>query len=435
MLRLFKKVENQATVKEMEDLEQQSIGIISVEKYPAVKKQLRMINLTEQDLKYLSCLQVQMQPILPIMINRFYEAMDGQPQLLHIIAEHSSMDRLKGSLTKHMQSIFQGKIDESYLKQRHIIAKVHVRIGLEPKWYLAAVESLYEEFFTFIERQDLPKKRQFNTLRAFMKVMNFEQQLVLDAYEEENRVNRQEVEDSKAIVKDQVLNTSQNLAAISEQTSASTEELSKKAHVLENMTVHNLQFITETEKTSLTGKELVVTQTEQFCQMVEYMSDFKDRMKALHHSSEQIQGVVTLITSIADQTNLLSLNAAIEAARAGQHGKGFAVVAAEVRNLSVETKQAIGKVTGMIEVTHANIDEMSNFMKQMEKLIQESAKGNELVTQSYDGIVQAVSGMKEQTAESHTSIESTVQILQEINHAIETIAHSSDGLIQLADDL
>ncbi|PIC82465.1 globin-coupled sensor protein [Sporosarcina sp. P1] len=435
MLRLFKKGENLATVKEMEDLEQHSTGIISLERYPAVKKQLRMINLTEQDLKYLSCMQVQMQPILPMMTNRFYQAMDDQPQLLHIIAEHSSMDRLKESLTKHMQSIFQGKIDENYLKQRRIIAKVHVRIGLEPKWYLAAVESLYEEFFAFIEQQDLPKKRQFNTLRAFMKVMNFEQQLVLDAYEEENKVKRQEVEHSKAVVKDQVLNTSQNLAAISQQTSASTDELSKKAHVLENMTVHNLQFITETEKTSLTGKELVVTQTEQFGQMVEYMSDFKDRMKALHHSSEQIQGVVTLITSIADQTNLLSLNAAIEAARAGQHGKGFAVVAAEVRNLSVETKQAIGKVTGMIEVTDANIAEMSNFMKQMEKLIQESAKGNELVTQSYDGIVQAVSGMKEQTAESHTSIESTVQILEEINQAIETIAHSSDGLIQLADDL
>ena len=205
--------------------------------------------------------------------------------------------------------------------------------------------------------------------------------------------------------------------------------------MLENMMVQNLKFVTETEKTSVVGKKLVITQSEQFDQMVEHTSGFMDRMKALHHSSEQIRGVVTLITSIADQTNLLSLNAAIEAARAGQHGKGFAIVAAEVRNLSIETKQAIGKVTGMIESTNSHIAEMSKFMKLMEQLIQNSAKENVLVTQSYDGIVGAVSGMKQQTAESRISIENTVQILEEINQAIESIAHSSDGLIHLAEDL
>lgn len=435
MVRLFKRDKKQLATDKDQHPAQYSVGSISLEKYPDIKQQLRMINLTESDLKYLSCMQEQIQPVLPMMTDRFYQAMDGQPQLLHIIAEHSSMDRLKGSLTKHMQSIFRGTIDESYLKQRRIIAKVHVHIGLEPKWYLAAVESLYEEFFSFVEQLDMPKKRQFSTLRAFMKVMNFEQQLVLDAYEEENALNRQRVEESKTVVKNQVLNTSQNLAAISEQTNASTEELSDKARMLENMTIQNLHFITETENTSLAGKELVVTQSEQFAQIVEHMADFTTRMKALHHSSEQIQGVVTLITSIADQTNLLSLNAAIEAARAGQHGKGFAVVAAEVRNLSTETKQAIGKVTGMIEETKTNITEMANFMKLMEKLIQESAKENELVTQSYDEIVQAVTGMKVQTDESRVSIENTVQILEEINQAIEIIAHSSDGLIQLAEDL
>lgn len=432
MIHLFRK-DNSPTP--IDDFGLQGVGSISLRQYPEVEKQLDMIHLAEQDLKYLSCMQKEIQPILPMMTDRFYQAMDNQPHLLHIIAEHSTRERLKGSLARHMQSIFQGRIDESYLKQRQTIAKVHVHIGLEPKWYLAAVESLYEEFFAFIEQQDMSKDRQYKTLRAFMKIMNFEQQLVLDAYEQQNQANRRKVEESKAVVKDQVLNTSQNLAAISEQTSASTEELSEKAQVLENMTVQNLQFITEAENTSLAGKESVVNQTERFNRTVEYMSGFTDRMEALHQSSEQIRGVVTLITSIADQTNLLSLNAAIEAARAGQHGKGFAVVAAEVRNLSTETKQAIGQVSGMIETTNTHISEMTKFMKLMEKLIGESAKGNEAVTRSYDEIVGAVSGMKEQTAVTRTSIENTVQILREINQAIETIAHSSDNLIQLAEDL
>ncbi|AXH98318.1 hypothetical protein DV702_00515 [Sporosarcina sp. PTS2304] len=250
-----------------------------------------------------------------------------------------------------------------------------------------------------------------------------------------NEEKRQQVEREKTFVKNQVINTSQELAAISEQTSASTEELSAKTQLLEETTIQNLSFITETENTSINGKELVSTQAEQFVQMVEYMTDLASRMEELYKSSDQIKDVVTLITSIADQTNLLSLNAAIEAARAGQHGKGFAVVASEVRNLSVETKQAIGKVTGMIEETNTNINDMSNFVRMMEKLIQKSAQDNLQVTHSYDSIVEAVSGMKEQTTQSRKSIENTVQILLEINQAIETIAHSSDDLMQLAEDL
>ena len=430
-MRLFKKDKSVIAMSEI----QQSTGVILLDKFPAVKRQMKMINLTEKDLQCLSRIQQQMKPVLPMMIDEFYKAMDGQPELLHIIAEHSTMQRLKSSLTKHMVSIFEGVIDEPYLEQRRKIAKVHVYIGLEPKWYLAAVESLYNGFFNFIEHSEMPKQQQFETMRAFSKVMNFEQQLVLEAYEDQNKENRKKLEDSKAIVKDEVLNTSQNLAAISEQTSASTEELAEKANILESITLQNLKFITETENTSLTGKKLVVVQAQQFDQMVQYMSDLMSRMGALHHSSEQIRGVITLITSIADQTNLLSLNAAIEAARAGQHGKGFAVVAAEVRNLSTETKEAIGKVSTMIEVTNTNTTQMASFVKSMEQLIQKSAKGNEQVTESYDEIVRAVSGMKEQTNESRTSIENTVQIINEINQAIETIAHSSDGLINLAEGL
>ncbi|MDV6379072.1 globin-coupled sensor protein [Sporosarcina sp. GW1-11] len=433
MIRLFNKGRIQTDDRYQEDLKPVTTTI-SLERYPTMKKQIQMINLTEVDLEYLVQIREQVKPMFSTMTDAFYKAMDAEPDLLRIISEHSSIERLKVSLQKHMESLFEGRIDASYLEQRKTIAKIHVRIGLEPKWYLAAFEMLHDGFFTFIEQLDMPINRKFNTLRAFMKVLNLEQQLVLDAYEEFNEVNRQQVEKEKAIVKDQVLNASRELAAISEQTSASTEELSAKSQLLEETTIQNLSFITETESTSLHGKELMNTQSKQFEQIVTYMADLMSRMDALYTSSDQIGEVVTLITTIADQTNLLSLNAAIEAARAGQHGKGFAVVATEVRNLSVETKQAIGKVSGIIEETNTNINDMSKFVRLMEQLIQKSAQNNEQVTHSYDEIVQAVSGMKEQAAQSRTSIKNTVKILQEINQAIETIAHSSDGLMQLAED-
>lgn len=435
MVRLFRRDRGRVT-NELHNNDMKPVSTtISLEQFPEMKKQIQMIGLTETDLSYLVRVREQVQPFFSIMTDHFYEAMNAAPHLLEIIADHSTTERLKKSLQKHMESIFNGRIDENYLEQRKTIAAIHVRIGLEPKWYLAAFETLYDGFFDFIEQAEMPKDCQFKTLRAFMKVLNLEQQLVLDAYEEVNKMNRRAVEESKTIVKDQVLRTSQELAAISEQTSAATEELSFKTQILEESANQSLSFITETEDNSLNGKSLVSAQSKQFVQMIEYMKDVVIRMDALSKSSDQIREVVTLITSIADQTNLLSLNAAIEAARAGQHGKGFAVVASEVRNLSTETKKAIGKVTDMIAETNNNINDMSKFIDLMEQSIQASATGNELVTKSYDEIVDAVTGMKKQTAESRMSIHNTVTILDEINQAIETIAHSSDDLINLGEGL
>lgn len=193
--------------------------------------------------------------------------------------------------------------------------------------------------------------------------------------------------------------------------------------------------MTETEQKSKFGNELIAEQTKQMDAVQSSIRQLGSKMAELQTSSGQIREIVNIVTTIANQTNLLALNAAIEAARAGEQGAGFAVVASEVRKLSEETKNAIGGVTGLIQQTDEKIAEMTESVTEMNGLIQGSAENTVRISGSFREIADAVSGIQQQSGQSNEEIQTISQILQELNEVIDTLAHSSDGLIQTMEDL
>ncbi|GIO27032.1 methyl-accepting chemotaxis protein [Ornithinibacillus bavariensis] len=269
---------------------------------------------------------------------------------------------------------------------------------------------------------------------------------------------------------EQVASTMQELAAGTETQANSASDLANgmsQFSVKVKEASENGGVVRESSQKVLTmtedGTKLMEDTTRQMLKIDQDVRDTVKKMKALDDKTKKITELVTVIRDVADQTNLLALNAAIEAARAGEHGKGFAVVADEVRKLAEQVSVSVTDITEIVngieeeskavsesltvsyeEVEHGTVQiaATGETLMNIKKAVNEMTDNISTITNNLTEIVAGSEKMQRSieeiaaiSEESAAGVEETSASTEQTSSIMEEVAGSSEELAKLSEEL
>ncbi|WP_345886660.1 methyl-accepting chemotaxis protein [Shewanella algae] len=180
------------------------------------------------------------------------------------------------------------------------------------------------------------------------------------------------------------------------------------------------------------GQQQVLQSQESIRSLAQEVDTASQIIGELNEHSQKINSILLTISGIAEQTNLLALNAAIEAARAGEQGRGFAVVADEVRVLSQRTHASTQEIQTMIETLQKTASKAVNSMAQSHQMAETSVMDAESASASLEQISQAITQISDMASQIATAAEEQTSVTSEINRNTESIREVSQTLSQEA---
>lgn len=478
---------------------------------------LAFLNITESDLQLLRDAQPLAETLKHSVADRFYERMGQSPDMMDIVARYSSVERLSTTLAQYFVELFNGRVDDEYFARRRAIGQIHYRIGVTPGWYVSMISVLGDSFAEAALDEALTKlgqgllqhdarvlqtltdsmkpsrifrgratapdvsseqlaeniKVQFDKLQrlfsAFNRLLAFDQLVVLNEYMDGFMQTVRTVHDAGFVLSERGQSVSETTESVRRGThviARSIEEVALANSQQSGAIAEAARATGELRQTVMQIADAAGKQAEAIGQISDVIGNIQDirttvvetgsNVRALDEHSRKVGEIVAIISGIAEQTNLLALNAAIEAARAGEQGRGFAVVADEVRQLAERSADSAGEIGDLIVEMRRGIDDTVESMEAGLQLAEDSSaaavearSGLSQLEQTVEALRSATDGMREKSAtvdeamsamadmaaETSGSSEDVSSAAAEMAHAVEELADAAGSLSELGQRL